>query len=144
VTVALTLVTNAPDPTVLEGAIFDGVCVVIAALLGLIATLMGIQRRHAIRAAAAAQEAVVKAKEVQTSVTTIKNQVQNGHNTNLRDDVDGLTSAVADLTTKLGETHAEVAGLRSEMSGIRTDQTADRQATNNSLDALRRAILGNK
>lgn len=54
----------------------------------------------------------------------VKDQVKNGHGTNLRDDIDELRDLLRD---GLGDLRRDVAGIRQDIGGIRGELRAERQ-----------------
>ncbi|PFG16269.1 uncharacterized protein DUF2746 [Propionicimonas paludicola] len=92
-------------------------------------------------------------------VTAIKEQVANTHTTNLREDLDRLSTALTEGLTKLGADHlaavesiredigglhSETRDLRKDIAGVRTDARQDRRAVaalrEEQADAMKRAV----
>lgn len=82
-------------------------------------------------------------RRTRADVTAIKEQVANTHTTNLREDLDQLSTALTEGLTKLGADHlaavesiredigglhSETRDLRRDVAGIRTDARQDRRA----------------
>jgi len=88
--------------------------------------------------------------QTNASVGVIREQVQNTHTTNLRDELDGLVtqfgrveSAISDLTDgqaamrdDIGGVHSEIRDVRRDVVGIRTDARRDRRALADQRTAL--------
>lgn len=73
-------------------------------------------------------------------VSAIKEQVQNTHETNLRDDVDALSKLVRDglqaVRDDVGGLHSETRDLRKDVTGIRDDARHDRRELSRQRQAL--------
>jgi hypothetical protein len=65
-------------------------------------------------------------------------EVQNSHDTNLRDDLDKKFEGLAGLVESLAR---DVGGIKADIRGIRTDATNDRAAAGEALSAERERIL---
>lgn len=140
-----TLIGNTPsDQVSLEGAIISGVCVIIAALLGLIAGQGVMQRHHAKKSRAAAEIAAENTEKVKEETVLIREQVQNTHETNLRDDLDDLTNLIQEMSKKQDrqyeQSQRDIGGLRQELRQVREDQTEDRKTTHSALAGLAKLI----
>ncbi|QBJ01116.1 hypothetical protein PBI_ARISSANAE_30 [Mycobacterium phage Arissanae] len=57
----------------------------------------------------------------------INEQVSNSHNTNLRDDIDRVLSAVAGLTGQVGDLKVNVNHVTNDIGGLREDLRQERQ-----------------
>lgn len=105
------------DPTV-QAELIAAAGAVLLAVLGMVAAELRRQGRTLRRTAADAAEA--------------RDQVANTHQTNLRDDLDGLTQRLDLVLSKQDSTDEQIGALRGELAHER----AERLALSNRLDRL--------
>lgn len=112
-----------------SGAVLGAAGIIIAALLGLIGTLLGLILRNT--------------RKVHEQVAN--NHIdEQGNPINMRDDLDEKFEGLADLVKGVAETQrvqaADIGGLRADIRQIRSDQTADRAASNRASELAREAL----
>lgn len=73
-------------------------------------------------------KAWIDARRHNRAVGGIRDQLYNGHETNLRDDLDGVVDGVRGIRDDIGEMRRDMRGFRGDLGGIRGELRAERQA----------------
>lgn len=77
-------------------------------------------------------------------VAEVRNQTQNSHTENMRDDMDGkhaaVVDAIAEVRSEVGTVRGDVGAVRGDIRGLHRDITGLHQADVDQQDALRQAV----
>lgn len=100
-----------------------------------------------------ASEAVAQATNAATDAKGARDQVQNSHTTNFRDDLDSLrremSSSFGSLRKDVGSTRDDLRGLHKDISGVRQDvadvrsaQSTGRREVQRLAESFRQHVMG--
>lgn len=81
---------------------------------------------------------------VSGDVAEIRNQTQNSHTSNMRDDMDGkhaeLVEGIRQLRSEVGTIHGDIGAVRGDLRGLHRDITGLHEADADQMAALRQAV----